>query len=113
MKTNIEKAIDCLKDTFDNATGHYIQNPSEILVTHENALEAIKIASKTNWYYPSKGEFPKHNDYIVVIDFDNNEGTEIYWEYDKKDIEQDRIDWAKDVKTWAYLPKYEENESNN
>lgn len=112
MKTNIEKAIDCLKDTFDNATGHYVQNPSEILVTHENALEAIKIASKTTWYYPSKGEYPNLDKGFCNVYAQTNLGyfnltyckTKIWFGNGSGNKVEE-----KDIIAWTYLPKFEEN----
>ena len=107
MKTNIEKAIKCLEDTFDNATGHYIQNPSEVLVTHENALEAIKIASKTDWYYPSKGELPKIHQLIIT---DNEIPYKVLSDLRIRCLLDNSIINIEDdnVKAYTYLPKYED-----
>ncbi len=97
MKTNKEKAQDCL----DNS----ISTGNRILTNVIQKL--IELASKPNWYYPSRGEFPKKGDRVIIVR-KKREGT-------LKDIyryagEFDNTDWINIVIAWTHLPKFKEDE---
>ena len=67
-------------------------------------LEKInqKLASKTDWYYTEKGEFPTEHE--TVIDDDENI---VEYCYGKWQIVSTRE--VIQVKAWTYLPKFKDN----
>ena len=89
--TNKEKALTLIAwDRFETLT--------------ERAVDAIELAAKPDWYYPSKGEFPK-----LMKDFVTNLGTVYYWDGEFLHLDGYMTDITiMGIKAWTYLPKFEE-----
>ena len=66
---------------------------------YAEAKEAIIISSKTNWYYPSKKQYPEFNKKVYC---EMKSGEMIIKQYNPNE------NWKKIVKCWSYLPKHYE-----
>ena len=75
--------------------------------------EAIELASTPDWYYPSKGEYPKDCEVVYCVYGDNNCTCEV--EYNEDDSCFYEVDSTMrrnnstivEIKAWTHLPKFE------
>ncbi|MCP4255011.1 MAG: hypothetical protein GY775_16715 [Candidatus Scalindua sp.] len=77
------------------------------VVDVKDVEELIKLASKPDWYYPSKGEFPKHNEKIIVV-ISKNSYPAIYATSHFRHL--NRQGFNDTIEAWTYLPKFEEDD---
>lgn len=93
--TNKEKALNMLVDSF--------AYQSEL---GEEVKKAIKLASKPDWFHPSKGEFP--NDGELILEVSNTIGDDIPDLH--KYYDEDKTLFLEECKVWCYLPVYKEDQ---
>ena len=106
--TNNEQALKIIEEnSWYNAVS---DNP---YVYDYTAKEAIELAAKPDWYYPSKGEFPKfeiNKRFLVTLYENEGRVEEVYFHDDEVcySKENDEFYSWSEVKAWTYLPKFEE-----
>ena len=111
--TNKEKALELIrKYTTKQKSGNGDLYDSVILLQY--AKKAVDLASKTNWFYPSKNEFPQKTEEVIVC-FINTAGEQktsavydkddnlFYDNYDNEFKDSYRNDT---IIKWCYLPAY-------
>lgn len=99
--TNKEKALELIKaETYEADCS---EMSSFETVDKETIQEAIDLASKSDWYYPSRNELPDSGEYFVT-----NEGLPAKMlDNDKyKCLVTNSIGSIYSVDTWVYLPKF-------
>lgn len=101
MKTNKEKALKHINQF--TVTGGNVPTVHPYI-----AKEAVELASKPDWYYPEKGEFPEINNWICVVDETGEVEPHKYRVMNKEFID-DNFNGGYYI-AWTYLPKYEDNE---
>ncbi|MCP4668544.1 MAG: hypothetical protein GY849_19545 [Deltaproteobacteria bacterium] len=96
--TNLQKALELIKKyTSKQKSGNGDWVNSVILPQY--AKKAVEIASKTDWFYPSKNEFPKNGEEVWVSKFNPiRRNKEMGFDVDDKDF------WIKYIEAWCYLP---------
>ncbi len=84
-------------------------------VNFKTAIKAVEIASKPDWFYPSKNEFPDENiikkrdmPRIIVKHHKEYEPYEVIYNCATKTFNQNRSNDYKlsDAIAWTYLPTY-------
>ena len=100
MKTNKERALSKLNN--------YIIDYGQSVEEDQDTLNSfIELASKPDWYYPSKGEFPKKGDIIIS-----------YLDVMFKVLEEGKLlnchngglTHINRQESWTYLPKFIEDD---
>lgn len=107
MVTNKERALDYLINNSKNHKDNNLHEGCEY-ISLQKAQKVIEIASKPDWYYPEKGEFPKLNEWLIIVEKDNEVLPVHYRNGNKQAI--DTCFEENFYKAWTYLPKFEENE---
>ena len=107
MKTNKEKSLNMLIDYSKCFNGENLHKGCEY-VSFQKAQRSIELASKPDWYYPNKGEYPESNRRVVtneelVVTYNKEIGE--WLEYLDGSLVYDK---NKQPLAWSYLPKYEE-----
>ena len=89
-----------------------IKNPYESgilkIVDLEDTINAIKLASKPNWYNPLNNEFPENRKYIRVVSKFGIYDTFIFYDVDLIQNTLETVNKASLLKYayWCYLPKF-------
>lgn len=97
--TNKEKALELIdvKTEKSLSTGWLISN--------SDAIRAVELASKPDWFHPNKGEFP--NDGELILEVSNTIGDDIPDSHQYYD--EDKTLFLEECKAWCYLPTYKQN----
>ena len=88
---NLQKAIELL----DNISDFKSENIGIV-------YKALELASKTDWFYPSKNEFPKNGEMVYLALSNGSYKQQLFDANDKN-----TVDYFKNttyVKAWTYLP---------
>jgi hypothetical protein len=104
MKTNKEKALEWYKNP-DNTTDKFINTG---LGTHEivelMVKEVIEIASKPDWYYPEKGEYPDKGTQKILVKYKYESEIQEFIFIDLTDNFKDFL--RTKIEMWTYLPEF-------
>jgi len=96
--TNKDKALNKLNSVI-------LIPDDDYMVFLDDAKKCINIASKPDWFYPSKGEFPENYMEVWVEYIDDNKiRTNL-----KNFYISDKDWWINNIKAWTYLPTYKED----
>lgn len=101
MNTNLNDAHQLLNENstvYDNQLTGF----ENMCKFYSIAKQAVEIASKTDWFYPSKNELPKTGEMVYLALSNGSYKQQLFDEYDKT-----TVDYFKDefyVKAWCYLP---------
>ena len=91
-KTNLQKA----KDLINNSKNRDFHTDK---ISVLNAILSCEVAAKTDWFYPSKNEFPKDGEKVWVSKFNPiRKNKEMGFDAGDKDF------WIKYIEAWCYLP---------
>jgi len=81
------------------------------------AKDAIELASKPDWFYPSKGEKPKEEEFEILVkikDYEHIKSAKDMRHSDYYDLivdEQHKYNWE-DIEAWMYMPRWEKDEKS-
>lgn len=101
MKTNKQKALELINSKMADSND---LNHNQMINT-SLATSAVIIASKPDWFYPDKGEFPELYEFFVNQD---GEPCEMRAENRYLSFNTNQIGNINNIKAWTYLPKFEE-----
>ncbi len=95
LETNLEKAKDLI----------YNSKNRDLHTDKINVLSAIlscEVAAKTNWFYPSKNEFPKTGEMVYLALSNGSYKNQLFDEFDKPTVDYFKNEFY--VKAWCYMP---------